>query len=741
MNDLEKRRSTQLKPQDKDRTVDLAQADFEQSGEMGQILSTLRRRKFLILLVAILVVIPAAVLTFLATPQYRSVVIVEIDAEPVRVLPYKDVTELLDGETDYELYMKTQDQVLKGPTLASRVEDRLRGDLTPAEFRETLPVIRSLDVQRVENTKLFQLSCVAPAPELAARVVNTFAEEYIKQHFHSRQGTREKARDFLERELADLRERVQGSEKLMVEYARNNNMQNLDQDKPNVVTDKLAFLGQQVSTVEADLITARSNQASLEDATLENFPEHLITPVISNLMSQQLQLEHDLTSLRQRFGEKWPAVIQKRVEMELAKKQLVQQKAAAIAAARHEARLELQTAESRYRMLSDSFNRQQQLVNQLNEASIQYNILRRDVETNEQLYEGLLERLKQTSVTAGLEFGNVHVVEPGRKNPEVYSPRVVWNLALATLLGLAMGVCIAFVSDAWDTSLSSLEEAERLLALPALGIVPEVRHLDRRRSAANKKQLSERTIFDPKSAGLPMVRRAVSTNGGGTLPADVRESFRGICASILLSCSDQAPQSILVTSAIPGEGKTSLVAQLGRTLAENGSRTVLVELDLRKPVLAKSFGFGEENGLSLFLSGHVSPLPMIHQTDVPNLHVISAGPRPPNPLALLQSERLEFLLRKLTETFRFVLIDSPPLLTVADARILGSKVDGSVLVVRAGKTPRKLVLRARASLQHAGANVIGMILNGANPKRDDSYYYRYYRDSSYYGSGHSSAKS
>jgi capsular exopolysaccharide synthesis family protein len=178
-----------------------------------------------------------------------------------------------------------------------------------------------------------------------------------------------------------------------------------------------------------------------------------------------------------------------------------------------------------------------------------------------------------------------------------------------------------------------------------------------------------------------------------------------------------------------------MVAQLGRTLAESGSRTVILELDLRKPMLADGFGIDQENGLSLFLSGHLNPLPKIHSTDIPNLHLIAAGPRPPNPLALIQSERLEFLFKELGEVFRFILVDSPPLLTVADARVLGTRVDGSVLVVRAGTTPRKLVQRARNSLQHAGANVIGMILNGANMSRDDSYYYKYYRDASYYGAG------
>ncbi len=740
MNDLEKRKPTELQTLDSHRTMDLSPVHLEEPGEMGKILSILRRRKFLILLVAVLVVIPAAVLTFLATPQYRSVVILEIDAEPTRVLPYRDVTELLDGDANYELFMKTQDQVLQGPTLTGRVEDRLRSDLTPTEFEEARPVVQSLDVQRVENTKLFQLSCLAPTPELAAKVVNLFAEEYIKRHFESRQETREKARKFLERELADLRQRVQGSEKQMVEYARDNSLQTLNQDKSNVVTDKLSYLGQQVSSIESDLITARSKLASLDGATLENFPEHLMNQVISDLMSRQLQLEHDLTGLLQRFGENWPAVVQKRTELELARKQVEREKAAAIAAARQEARMQLQTVESRYRMLSESFNRQQQLVNQLNEASIQYNILRRDVETNEQLYEGLLERLKQTSVTAGLEFGNIHIVEPGRRNPKVYSPKIYWNLSLAGLLGLALGVCIAFLSEAWDTSLSSLEEAEQLLAIPALGTVPQVRHLEQENGSSNRKHLSEHSILDSGSAALPMVRRAFSTNGHGPLPVEVRESFRSICASILLSCSDKAPQSILVTSAIPGEGKTSLVAQLGRTLAESGSRTVLLELDLRKPVLARGFGLGDENGLSLFLSGHVSPLPMIQQTDIPDLHVIAAGPRPPNPLALLQSERLDYLFKELSEAFRFILIDSPPLLTVADARVLGSKVDGSVLVVRAGKTPRKLVQRARLSLQHSGGNIIGMILNGANPKRDDSYYYRYYRDTSYYAGDHSAPK-
>ena len=210
------------------------------------------------------------------------------------------------------------------------------------------------------------------------------------------------------------------------------------------------------------------------------------------------------------------------------------------------------------------------------------------------------------------------------------------------------------------------------------------------------------------------------------LPPEASASIRTLCASILLSKSDKPPRTILFTSAAPFEGKTTLVNCLGKAFAESGNKNRRIESDMRKPALARALGIGTEGGLSLYLSGHISPLPTVHETHSPNLFAVAAGPQAPNPPALLNSEKLDRLLDEMALSYQFVLLDGPPLLAVADSRVLCSRVDGVVLVVRAGHTPKHLVRRAWTLLENSGANILGMVLNQAQRSRFESSYSRYY---------------
>jgi capsular exopolysaccharide synthesis family protein len=379
-------------------------------------------------------------------------------------------------------------------------------------------------------------------------------------------------------------------------------------------------------------------------------------------------------------------------------------------------------AESRRQLISSSMNEQQRLVDRYRDASIQYNILRREVETNQKFYDGLLERLKQASITAGLAFGNIHIIEPGRPSDTPASPNVPWILGMASLVGLGLSVCFALLMDFWDTSVSTLEEAEQIGSLPALGSVPTIKSPKPHillGSGNEKKEENPTSALGPRRSAS----RPANNNG---LSWEAAEAVRNVCASILLSRSDQPPRIILVTSATPDEGKTTMVNYLGQAFADSGNKTLLIESDLRKPALAQALGIGSEGGLSLFLSGHLSPSPTIHKTQYPNLFAIPAGPKAPNPLALLNSEKLNQFLNEISVSYQFVILDAPPVLAVADARILCSKVDGVVLVARAGRTPKNLIKRAWALLENSGANILGMVLNDASTNGLESAYYRQY---------------
>ncbi len=693
-------------------------------------------RKWEIAAVAGLVFIPVAMATYSAERLYRSSALVQVDPEPLQVLPYREI-DLPRSGPNYELFMRSQEQLLTGPTILERLASRLATEPDADALRTESPQLQArLSMRRLPETQMLMLAYVSPQPDVAARVANLYAEEYIKLHFETRQQTRIKARELLERELQDLEQRLQLSEKELVTYAQTHGIESPDRGA-SLVQEKLSTVASQLSQAEADVFAAQTRVDATRRASTTEFPESLVSPVISGLVARLAQLEQDLAVLLTRFGENWPAVIQKRTEIQSARDQLAQEQAAALARAREQAALELATAENRRKLLASALTEQRDLVSRLDAASIQYNILRREVETSRKMYEGLLERLKQTSVTAGMEFGGFHIVEPARPARQLDSPKVVWNLSLGLLLGLALGVCVALARDYWDTSISTVEEIESLTVMPALGAVPFVAALAPPRGLLGRRRRhpAETTPRATDAAGPidALVAGALGTPVLGSLGAspESAEAIRNVCASILLSRSGRPPRVLMVTSAVAGEGKTTLVSALGHALADGGARTLLVECDMRRPGFGAVFGTTSEAGLSLFLAGHEEAAPAIHPTAHRNLSVVSAGPSAPNPPALLNSDRLKAFLAEMTTSYQFVILDAPPVLPIADARVLAPLVEGVVLVVRSGMASKHLVRRAAALLEDTGASLLGAVLNGAELRKAAGADYRYYKD--YYG--------
>jgi capsular exopolysaccharide synthesis family protein len=732
MSDIVKRNYPQNLTRRIPRQSEPADSYREETLDLQLIVERLMKRKFQIFVVFLVVLIPAIIATLLMTPLYRSSALIQVNSDPVQVMPYRDVADRATGGLNFDNYMGTQEQLLKNSALLQRVAQRLSSD--PKDEKSSAERSRLVDrfeVKKIEKSQLFEISYLAASPEIAAKVVNLFAEEYIKQHFEVRQATREKAEQDLRKELEVLEKKVQISETELVSYAQSNNIMSLEQGQVDPVQQTLSTVSQQVTDAASQLAAAKSHLEMVQNTSVAEFPEKYATQQITQLDAKLFQLEQELTTLRSSYGENWPAVVEKRSEIALVREQLTREKSAVLARNLEQAQLDLRASESRYQMLSTSLAQQKALVNQFHNASIQYNILKREADTNRNLYEGLLERLKQNSVLGGFQFGNIQVVEPGRPNSKVDSPQIWFNLGIASLLGLALGICLALLLDFWDKSISTLQEAEQLAPLPSLGCLPLIKAFKVQRPVpvngrAQPLADSQKTLLVPPTQ---------LSSQEHSLSSEVAESVRAVCASILLSRSDCEPRVIVITSALPAEGKTTLTFLLGRAFADSGLRTVLVEADFRKPELSKKFAAGSEGGLSLFLSGHISPLPKIHDTGYPNLHLIAAGPKPPNPIALFNSERWVSFLKEITSSFRFVIIDAPPLLPFADARILGSRTDGVILVVKAGETAKNLVRRACTLLENAGTNVLGMVLNGAKPDAFESAYYRNYQPQQELGPG------
>lgn len=694
--------------------------------DMKSTLNQFMKRKPLILAVALLTFIPTLLFVLFSTPLYRSKALIQIGIGSTRTLPYRDAADSSDAVSGMESFLRTQEQILGSTALYERVKKRLKaGSYT----MKTEGVIsrNKLSIRKLPDSQLFEISYLAPSPALAARTVNVLVEEYIKRDSEARQEVRDKERQTLRRELEAMEKQIQLSEQELVQYAQQHMIDTLDKGQSDPIQQKLAMFDQLVVGADAELASARANLNGIEKIVQQQLPEKFITPVIQTLTIRLLELEHALAALRVTYGKDWPAVVQKQSEIETIREQLKQEKAAALAQSVRQAQLELRTVENRYEVLTALRAEQAASLERVQKASIRYNALRRETETNRKLYEALLERFKQSGVIAGFSFGNVQVIEPGQVDSRQASPNVLWNLTLGAFLSLALGICAAIFAEFCNNSPATMTEAEQLLALPGLGTVP----LIKRSSAPH--------LFRKKNdrlARLPIPDRQLlpspgSPNGDGRIARELREQIRNICASILLSRSERAPKVIVFTSAVPGEGKTTLISHVGMALAENGLKTLLVEADLRKPDLSKLFGIGSEAGLSLYLSGHVNPMPQINPTSNPNLFVVAAGPTAPNPMALLNSERMQSFLRESAASFTFVLLDGPPLLAFADPRILCSRADGAVLVVKAGSTTNKALHRAKALLESSGTEIFGMILNGAELDDSGSSYYSYYEDASH----------
>jgi len=391
-------------------------------------------------------------------------------------------------------------------------------------------------------------------------------------------------------------------------------------------------------------------------------------------------------------------------------------------------------AVQREALLRQAFGNQEEQANLIAEKSVQYNILRREVDTNKQLYEGLLGRLKLAGVSAGLKASNIRIVDPAAPPDWPAKPRVLLNLALAVVLGLGMGVGAAFLQEHLDNTLKRSEDVERFLHVPALALIPSIESLNGRRGgiygiygrskmlAGGVRASSKPTALVPK-AQVPRWYR-IDTQGEQHMA--LSEAFRTLRTSVLLSTADRPPRALLVTSSQPGEGKTTISANLAISLAQLGRRVLLIDGDMRRPCIHRAFQVKEGAGLVSYLTGQRAWQEAVQTTRVPGLDVLVCGPIPPNPAELLSSDRMRLLIREVVGEYDFVVLDSPPLLNVADSRVLATLVEGVVLVVKGGATPRELVQRAQSNIRDVGAHVIGVVLNNLDVRADDYYYYRYH---------------
>ena len=703
----------------------------------------LKKRRWTVLATLAIVFALAVIATLKTTRLYQATSKVAIFPENPNVLGFKDL-ENGSPDYDYEVTLETQAAILRSDALAMKVIEAMHLDQNPkfttatrqqagdslqvssmqpdpATATALLGRFRSgLSVQLVPTSRLIQISYTDPDPRLAPEVVNALVRTFTEENFKTKYEAVTQTSDWLSSELVDLQMKVQTSEEKLVRYQKDHSILGVD-EKQNIVTAKLDELNRELTAAQTDRIQKESNFRLAVDgdpAAFSKTSREGASSMVERLREKEADLDTQRAQVMTQFGAGYPKVAELSNQIKQVRTEITVE----------EARMQQQihdeylAALQRENLLTTAFNQQKQEANQLNESAIEYSVLKRDAEANRQLYQDLLQRLKEAGVSAGLRSSNIRIVDIARTPTNPIKPNVPRNLELGFLLGLACGIGLAFVLESLDTSIRTIEEISAISTLPTLGTIP----LQISSNGSLRKHLKPAPVESEKPESPLLITYARPKS-------EAAEAYRALRTSILLSSYGAPLKVILVTSALPQEGKTTISANSALVLAQRGGRVLLVDADLRRPGIDKLFGLRSRGGLSTLISGSDKIEDVIVPfTDVPNLWILPAGPIPPQPAELLGSTVMKDHIARWRNEFDHVIIDTPPCLSVTDAVVLSPEADRIILVARAGKTTKIALRRACDLLFQVNARVMGIVLNALNMRSTEGYYYYGGRYSGHY---------
>jgi polysaccharide biosynthesis transport protein len=694
----------------------------------------LRRHQWLIISFMLAVVTIVSIATFRMQPVYVATARIELGRENANILPFQG-TDSYDYMLDLENYIETQSKILTSETLA--LQTIRTGVLTgQPQFQNSDPssealatgslanqkrppelgaFLSSLTVKRVPNSRLMDISFEATSPELAAQVVNAHIRNFIDQNRRSHYDATTAATTWLTDQLDELKIKVKNSEDARLDYERKNQIWELD-DKQNLTTQRLSEISRQLIEAQGERMRKQSLFEFAKAGDADLVPQIRDNATVQDLLHKRGDLNAQYTEAINQYGPNFPKVLRLQSQLKEIDQSLDREKRAVVT------RLgsEYHEAQQREALLVRTLDQQKAEANLMSGRMVQYNILKRDAEADKALYDGLLTKLKEAGISAALQSSNIRVVDPAMIPSFPSRPAKARNVALAFLVGLVGGIGLAILREYMDNTVKTPDDIETLARLPSLAVVPEFE--DFNGNGRRRKILSE-ALGNGHSRQVELVAQHLPKS-------QMSEAFRALRTALLLSQAGHPPQVILVTSALPREGKTTVAANLAVTLAQLGDRTLLIDADLRKPGVGRLLNMngGKHAGLSSYLAG-VSSLDLVtvQHPSIANLSAIPTGPLPPNPADLLSSHRLADAITQLRAKFKFIVIDTPPVMAATDAVILSVKADGVVLVVRSGETPKEAFTRTRDLLVSVNCRLLGVVLNAVNSSAHDYYYsYRYY---------------
>jgi polysaccharide biosynthesis transport protein len=706
----------------------------------------LKKHQWLIVSFLLTVVTVVTIATFKTKPVYVAAARVEVDREAQAMQPFPDSSSY-DEYMDQDNYIETQTRILESETLALatiKSMDLARypefggnpNVLAIPRFGQTAqrPAILGaflggLSVKRVPNTRLIEVQFEAEDPQLAAQIVNAHVQNYSEANFRSRYDATTQASNWLSAELEELRIKVQKSEDARIAYERENQIWTID-EKQNITTQKLADLNKSLTDAQTELLQKEALFEIAKSGDVDQLSQVRENAYISDLFKRLSEIEEQYADASAQFGPNYPRVQHLLVEKQNLEDAIGRAKQNVVASIEADYR----TGRERVDLLLGALDKQKAEANDMAEKLVQYHILEHDAESNKQLYDSLQQKLKEAGITAGLRSSNIRIVDPALVPTHPSRPQKARNILLAFLVGLVGGVGLALLREYLDNTVKSPDDIERLAGLPSLAVVPEVRSLNGHGRVRYGKLLgdSEQPPEDDGALRVEIVSFAKPKS-------QVSEAFRALRTSLLLSQAEHPPQVILVTSALPREGKTTAAVNLAVTLAQLGDRTLILDSDLRKPGVRRvlNLSVGRESGLSSYLSGlaTLDDVTFPHP-EIDNLVALPTGPIPPSPADLLSSHRMRDAISYLRQKYKFIVIDSPPIMAATDAVILSALTDGVLLVVRSGTTPKEAFTRTRDLLHAVKCRLLGVVLNAVDSSAPDYYYsYRYYPYAYGYGYG------
>lgn len=677
------------------------------------------KKRWWIMLATVIVVATASVVVAMHRPRiYQAAASVIIEPQAPRVLGGEtvEVQELGQGSAfwDNAEYFNTQERILTSRSLARAVVEKysLHKDArlvvpAPGASEEDLieratGIVRgAIDVKMISDSRVLQILIRDGDPGLARDLANWVADVYIERNVSKKHDVTRDAKRYVAQQLDEAKGELDRAEKALYAFKKDNNILYMSlENQRNQVSKDLDTYASSLTEAERrsiDLKAKRNALSALLNDGSSAAPSSFFTPsaTIETLRSMYLDERRKLQVLEERYGPKHPEVLAQRARVETSLQDL-----------KEEVGTLLRSLDGELRALAESIGQYKAKVaaltdeaHRINEKEKDYKQLTRDAASADENYTLLLRRLNESKLEERNFANNISLLDEARLPNSPVEPNVRKSAFVGFALGVMLALGLAFLIEFLDRSIKSQDDIEGVIGLPFLGMVP--------------------SVSQAEGAGQPelfIAKQPTST---------VAECCRVVRTNILFSSPDKPLRTLVVSSSNPVEGKTMNVVQLGIVMAQGGHKTLLVDTDMRRPRLHKALRASNENGVSRVVVGEATLESAVKSTDVPNLFLLPCGPIPPNPAELLQTERFAALVRTLAEKYDRVIFDSPPALAVTDAVVLSRLVDGTVLVVRAGRTSRDALMRTRRAMAAVGTRITGVVLNDVNLK--NPHYASYYQ--------------